>query len=134
MSKAKIKVKVTCHEEFLVIETVDPTADENFIPYGGSKVGCVLIDTEKYLGMSDEAFKLIKTLHVSGDDIGDISTHDSVKGQSFSWLGPVKRLLEIPKCDTSSDGIIDIKYIKIENKIPIEAFESIVRTKALREE
>ena len=129
MSEKKIKVKVTCHEEFLVIETVDPTADENFVPYGGSKIGCVLIDTEKYLGMSDEAFELIKTLKVSGDDIADVSTWESVKGQCFSWLGPVKTLIDIPKCDTSRDGIIDIKYIKIENKIPIEAFESIVKTK-----
>ena len=129
MSEENIKVKVTCHEGFLVIETVDPTKDENFYPAGGTAMGCVLIDTEKHLGMSDEAFKLLKTMKLSGDDIGEVSAFQSVKGDCFSWLGPIRRLAQVSKCETSKDGISDIKYIPIENKVPLEAFEVIVKIK-----
>lgn len=130
MSEENLKVKVTCHEGFLVIETVDPTQDDNFYPAGGSRIGCVVIDTEKYLGMSNEAFELLKTMKLSGDDIGDVSTFQSLKGDCLSWMGPVKRLVHVSECETSKDGIFDIKYIPIENKIPLEAFEVIVKTKA----
>ena len=56
MSKENIKVKVTSHEGFLVIETIKPKEDKNFAPVGGSRIGSVLINTGKYLGMSHEAF------------------------------------------------------------------------------
>jgi hypothetical protein len=130
MSEENIKVKVTCHEGFLVITTVKPKQDKNFFPSGGSKIGCVLIDTGKYLGMSHEAFKLMKTVQKSGDDIGEVDTWESVKGQCFSWLGPTKRMIDISNSETSRTGIIDIQYIPIENKVPLDAFEAIVRSKA----
>jgi hypothetical protein len=129
MSDENIKVKVTCHEGYLVIETVDPTQDDNFYPSGGVRIGCVVIDTEKYLGMSNEAFELLKTMKLSGDDIGDISTFQSAKGDCFSWLGPVKRLADVSQSESSRDGISDIKYIPIENKVPLDAFEAIVKLK-----
>jgi len=124
-----IKVKITSHEGFLVVETVNPTADDNFVPYAGTNIGCVLIDTGKHLAMSDEAFELLKTINVSGDAIGEITTWGSDKGQCIGWLGPTRRLVQVAKADCSRDGIIDLKYNKIKNEIPVDAYEAITKLK-----
>ena len=129
MSKENIKVKVTSHEGFLVIETIKPKEDKNFIPVGGSRIGSVLVNTGKYLGMSNEAFALMKTIKKSGDDIGDVDTWESDRGQCIAWMGPLKRLVEVSNSESSRTGIIDIKYIPIENKVPLDAFEAIVKSK-----
>ncbi len=54
-------------------------------------------------------------------------------GQAAAWddkfIPGLKRLADVSKCETSKDGISDIKYIPIENKVPLEAFEVIVKTK-----
>lgn len=130
MSEDQIKVKVTSHENFLVIETVNPQKDKNFEPVGGSKIGSVLMDTGEFLGMSDEAFELMKTVKSGGDDIGDIDTFETdTRGQCFAWMGPLKRLVNVNEAECSRTGIIDLKYIPIENKIPLEAFEAITKMK-----
>lgn len=124
-----VKVEVTCHENFLVINTIDPTHDENFVPAGNGRIGCVLMDAEKHLGMSDEAFKLLKTMKVGTDAIGDVATFESNKGQCFSWLGHPQRLVDMSDEEicSSREGIIDLKYVPIENKVPVEAFEAITK-------
>jgi len=122
----KLKVKVTAHEQYLIIETIDETEDKNFIPVGGSRIGCVLIETSKYLGMSEEAFKLLKTLKKSGDDIGDISSWKTDKNEDcFSWLGGFKKLVHIPTAEGDNTGIADINYVTIKNEVPPDALEAI---------
>jgi len=123
-----IKVKVVAYENYLIITTVKPESDENFVPSGGTKIGCVLVDTGKYLGMSEQAFNLMKTIKKSGDDIGDIDTWESNKGQCFAWLGPIKRLADVRSCESSQNGIIDIDYVQIPNDIPPEALEAIIKS------
>jgi hypothetical protein len=124
----EIKVKVTCYKEFLIIEAVKPDKDKNFIPTGGSKIGCVLIDTEKYLGMSDEAYELLKTIKPSNDAIGDVMTWEANEmGHCFGWLGPIKRLVNPKTSECSRDGIIDLKYVKIPNDVPPDAAEAVTK-------
>jgi hypothetical protein len=126
------RVRITCHDGFLVIDTLKPQEDEWFVPAGGSRIGCVLLNTEKHLEMSDKAFELLKTMKGSYDDIGDVSTWEvSENGyQCISWLGPTKRIVNVAKSESSREGILsNLKYKKIKNYVPPEAFEAIVRAK-----
>jgi hypothetical protein len=123
-----IRVKVTTKGKFLIIETVDPTADKNFVPMSGSNMGCSLIDTKNLLGISKEAMNLIKTMKKGGDDLGDLNLWKSEKrGHCFAWLGGIKRLVDATECELSRDSIYDIEHTTIKNNVPIEAFESITR-------
>lgn len=124
-----IRVEVTCHEGYLVINTINEKHDEWFVPAGGGRFGCVLINTEKHLAMSDEAFELLKTMKKNNDAIGDVCTWMSDQGQCFSWMGGTKRIAQVAGCECSRDGIINLKYKKIKNVIPAEALEAITRDK-----
>ena len=57
-----LKVKIVEYKGYILIETLKPEKDDNFIPVTEpGKVGSVLKNTEKYLGISDEAWKIIKS-------------------------------------------------------------------------
>jgi len=130
-----LKVKVTAHENFIVIEPLQLEEDENLIPPGNGKIGTVLIDTKKYLGMSKEAVKTLKKLKKSLDDIGDISTWKSVDGKHcFGWIGSMYGLFNIDKAEGDRNGIIDIDYVKIPNDIPEKAMRAIENYKKMEEE
>lgn len=119
---SELVAKVTAYKEHLIIDTVKPEKTENFIPVGNGRIGCVLINTDKLLGMSKEAFSLMKKLKVNGDAIGDISTWKTTDERNcFSWVGGLKRLVDVKNCECSRDGIIDIEHIIIENEVPEEA-------------
>ena len=78
--------------------------------------------------MSDKAYELLKTMKKSGDDIGDVSAYQTVKGNyCFSWLGGIKRLVNMDQAETSREGIAEIKYVSIPNKVPNEVFEILTR-------
>ncbi len=128
MSNEDIRVEVTCHEGILVINTTKEQQDKWFIPNTQGRFGCVLIDTEKHLAMSDEAFELLKKIRKGSDSIGDICTWESDQGPCFSWIGGPKKLVQVNQCECSRDGIINFKYNKIDNVIPPEALEAIVRS------
>ena len=122
----KIRVKVTSYKDNLIIETIKPDEDKNFVPVGNGRLGCVLIDTKELLGMSEEAVKLMKTLPRNNDAIGDVSTWKTTEGQHcFAWFGNLKRLVDVKKCESDRDGIIDIDHITIPNEPPKEAIEAI---------
>jgi hypothetical protein len=118
----ELKVKVTAYKQNIIIETIDRKEDKNFVPFGGSRFGCVLIETDKYLGMSEEAFKLLKTLKKSHDDIGDVTTWKTNDNKDcFAWIGNLKKIVNMEKAEGDKDGIIDIKHVTIENDVPPEA-------------
>jgi len=122
----ELKVKVTAYKQNLIIETIDEKEDKNFIPVGGSRMGCVLIETDKYLGMSEEAFKLLKTLKKSSDDIGDVTAWKVNDDRDcFGWIGGLKRIVNMTTAEGDRDGIIDIKHVTIENDVPQEAQDVI---------
>lgn len=117
-----LKVKVTAYKDNLIIQTVDKTADKNFVPVGPGKLGSVLMDTKKFLGMSKEAVELSKTMPRGTDAIGDMSTWMATDGRAcFSWFGPLYRVLDVKDCVSDRDGIIDIPHVTIENDVPEEA-------------
>jgi len=126
----ELKVKVTAHESFIVIEPLQLEGDENLIPPGNGKIGTVLIDTKKYLGMSKKAVKTLKKLKKSYDDIGDISTWKSADGKHcFGWIGSMYGLFDMNTAEGDSNGIIDIDHVEIPNEIPEKAMQAIKKRK-----
>ena len=121
-----MKVKVTAHDKYLVITTINSEEDKNFIPVGGSRIGNVVIQTDKYLGMSKEAKELLNTIKPSGDDIGDVSAWKTTDNKyCFSWLGGINKIINMEKAETDNQGIIDVPYITIPNIVPDEAINVI---------
>ena len=123
-----LKVQITAHEQNLIIETLNEKEDKNFIPVGPNRLGSVLIETDKFLGMSKEAADLLKTIKKSHDDIGDIcvwKTNDNK--DCFSWLGGFKKIIDVTIAEGDSSGIADIRYVTIKNIVPPEALKVLTK-------
>jgi hypothetical protein len=121
-----LKVKVTAHGDYVVIEPFQFEEEKDvFYPVGDGKIGTVLIDTEKYLGMSEEAVKILKKIKKSHDDIGDVETFKSVKGDCFSWMGGIYGLFNVTTAEGDRNGIIDIAHVTIPNDVPEKAMAII---------
>ena len=129
--KVAPRVLVTAHEDFIIITTENVVEDKEFVPNGNGKIGCVLLDTEKNLGVSDEALVLLKKVPTSGDDIGDVDCFISGDKGVFSWLGGPKSLKHIDGRLTGSRtyDMSKIKFRKIPNEPPSVALEAIKRAK-----
>ena len=124
-----MRVKVTEHSGIVIIETLDPKQDADFMPSGGNKIGCHLANTGKNLGISKEALAIMKGYMISMDDLGEVNSFISDDGvHRFSWLGGTKRLVG-PKAELSSRGFVDIDHIEIPNEAPAEAVEVIDKNK-----
>ena len=122
----ELKVKVTAYKQNIIIETIDGKEDKNFVPIGGTRFGCVLIETDKFLGMSKEAVTLLKTIKKSHDAIGDVTTWKTNDNKDcFAWIGNLKKIVNMEKAEGDKDGIIDIKHVTIENDVPQEAMDII---------
>jgi len=121
-----LKVVVVEHRGKIIIETIHPERDGNFVPCGGSNIGCTVIDTNKYLGMSQEAWALIKTIPKSRDCIGDLTIWETDDDRGcFGWIGHPKRLADPSMCELSRDGTPDIPFILIENTVNPEELPTI---------
>lgn len=121
-----LKVRITAYKKKLIIETVNGKEDANFFPAGGSRIGCVLSETEKHLGMSKEAVKILKTIKKSGDDIGDISTWKMDNSKDcIAWLGGLKGIIDTTVAEGDNKGIVDIGHVTIENEVPPEALSAL---------
>jgi len=121
-----LKVKVTSYKDYIIIEPQQLKRDENLIPPGSGRIGTVLMDTKKYLGMSKEAVKNLKRIKKSHDDVGDISTWNSYDGVGcFAWIGGMYGLFNVKKASGDKNGIIDIDHVEIPNDIPEKALEAI---------
>lgn len=130
-----LKTRVTAHLGMLVIETKDPSKDDDFIPAGGDKIGCVLKNTGTRLGISSEALSLLKTVKKSRDDIGEVdswraSSITSEEVCCFSWLGPPCRLVDPKTAEGSRTyDITRIDFVDIPNEVPEEAIKAIAKRK-----
>lgn len=99
----------------VVIEAQHPEENENFAPCGEGKIGCILIDTEDRLGISEEAWEYICRLEVGRDSIGDISMFKSEKGYCFGWCGGLVRVIDEDSI-LSKDGVLEhLPIVKIPN-------------------
>lgn len=112
-----MKVKVTEYKGHVVVETLKPEADEDFIPVTEpGKIGSVLINTGKHLGISKEALAIMKGYKVSMDDIGEVDAWKTDDGKDcFAWLGPLDRPFSA-QSELSRNGWADIDYIDIPNE------------------
>lgn len=117
-----MKVKITEYRGMVVIETLKPEADKNFVPVGPGKVGSVLMNTGKHLGISKEALAFMKRLPKSSDDIGEVDAWSTADKDCFAWLGALERPVG-KNAELSNTGWTNIAYIDISN----ETSEHIVK-------
>jgi len=112
-----MKTKITEYEGFICINTEDPSANESFIPSGGSQLGCLIMDSKKLLGVSKEALELLKKVKKSHDAIGDLMSWGDKEKWFFGWLGGAKRILD-PENATGDRGYDpnNLQYVGIENE------------------
>ena len=126
MGKPDVKVEVTAYKGHLVINTIKPEKDEDFVPNGNGNIGCVLMNAQKHLGMSKEAAALAKKIKTGNDAIGDVMAWlSNDKGNCFGWIGGTKRVANIEQIECSRDGMSSLKYVKIENEVPEDAIKFI---------
>jgi hypothetical protein len=122
----ELKVRVTAHKDWIIIEPLQFDEQKDvFYPVGNGRVGSVLIGTKEYLGMSEEAVKNLKKVKKSHDDIGEVQTFKSVKGDCFSWMGGIRGLFNVTTAEGDKDGIIDIDHVTIPNDVPEKAMKAI---------
>jgi hypothetical protein len=122
-----MKVQVFAYKGYLVVAPNEPEQgiNDNWWPTGGKdgdRLGCVLGDSEKNLGVSPEAIELMKTIEVGRDAIGDLDwwwcTDETY---AFSWWGPIFRIIE-PKTCVTARGFRPRpdKCSTIDNELPSE--------------
>jgi hypothetical protein len=123
---SELKVKVTSHGDYVIVEPLQLKEEKDVLyPVGNERIGTVLIDTEKHLGMSKEAVKNLKRVKKNHDAIGDLQTWKSVKGHCFGWIGGMHALFDVTKACSDRDGIINIDHVTIPNDVPDEAMRAI---------
>ena len=117
----EIRVKITLYKEILCIETIKPDEDKYFVPVGNGRIGCVLIGTDKRLGISKEALEWLKEIPKSHDDIGDVDCWISVRGWCFGWLGGLCSIKNKGITGSRSYTIESLPHITVDNDVPEEA-------------
>lgn len=93
-----MKVKVVAYKEHLILIPNNPAEDigkpGGWYPTGDGRIGCVLTDTKARLGISEEAFDLMKSIPHNNDAIGDISWWECEDGTwAFCWFGSIHRII-----------------------------------------
>lgn len=124
-----MKVKITEFEGDVVIEVLNRKEDEDFLlpgkmKSGGFRVGCILKNTGKNLGMSPEAWKIIKSMKVTSDDIGEVNAYIKNNIHCFYWLGAPGRLIS-PNSELSNRGVENIDFIEISNETSQHVIDKI---------
>lgn len=95
-----IVAKVYLNEDgLLTFEALsDEIIEDCLYPSGGDRIGVVVIDTEKNLGIAKNAIeplkKLFKEAVTDGGDLGDIGFFWSEEGFCLSWIGQNKRVFQ----------------------------------------
>jgi len=115
-----LKVKVTVYKNQLCIETVEPKKeDDDFVPAGDGRIGCVLINTEDKLGLSEEAVEFLRKTKQSRDDIGDVDTWKTNDGKGcFAWIGGMFSIKGDQAEGSRKHDVDAIPYVTIPNDTP----------------
>ena len=120
-----MKVKITEYKGLVVIETLKPEEDAEFIPVTKpGQIGSTLINTGKNLGISKEALAIMKGFHVSRDDIGEVDAWKAGDKDCFGWLGAMDRIIG-PDAELPNNGWGGIAFIDIPNETSPGAKEAI---------
>jgi len=129
-----LKVRVVAYKGLIIIEPIEPEnnvgKEFGWVPMGQTRIGSVICDTNKYLGVSREAFELMKQIKQGSDCIGDISWFLCSDGTwAFSWFGPIYRVINpdtaIGDRDFKVTDILLSTCTIIPNEVPAEATELI---------
>lgn len=131
-----MKVKIVAYMGRLVMVPIEP--HENIgngwfptgsrIPGGGLKLGCVLMDTGRRLGVSSEAFELMRKVRRSPNSLGDLSwwpCQDNT--HAFSWFGSIHRVINPEIAEATEDFRVNPhRCIVIPNEVPAAAKTAIL--------
>lgn len=124
-----MKVKVVAYKNRLVVvpEAPEKDIDKDWWPTGGGRSGCLLGDSEALLGISAEAFQLMKEIPRNDDERGDIGWWKCTDGKYvFSWGGPIHRVIDPDKSEGDKDfRVRKGKFTLIPNEVPAEAVFAI---------
>jgi hypothetical protein len=104
-----MRVRVVAYNGFLIMcPTNVEEKDEEWVPTeNGRTMGCVLLDSKKNLGVSDEALELMRQVPVGRDAIGDIdwwAVIDPKGGEekfAFSWFGSIFRIIHAESSESA---------------------------------
>lgn len=100
-----LKVSVVAYQGKIVICPQAPEQgvdQDGWWPTGGGKGGCVLVDSRRLLGVSEEALLLMQSVVRNHDAVGDLGWWECDDGKyAFSWWGPIFRIVD-PKKDEAS--------------------------------
>lgn len=129
-----IKVRVLAHDGNIVIvpEAAEEGIMDRWWPTGGNRMGCVVEDSRRRVGISKEAIDLMRGIKTGRDSIGDIDWHWCVDGTyAFGWWGAIYRIIR-PHEDI---GARDFKvhpgeYVEVPNDVPPEVAEGYRKAKA----
>jgi hypothetical protein len=120
-----MKVRVVAYKGKIVIVPLEPEkgTDDGWFPAGQGRVGCVLLDTKKQLGVSEEAFALMRGIQRNHDAIGDISWWEADDGtQVFGWFGSIHRVIDPKTAEAARDCHVTNRlrghFTVIPNEVP----------------
>ena len=112
----------------ILITVVDPAAEgnEDWLPSGNGRIGCIIMDTKNNLGISEEAFGLLKTIDHGFDSLGDVMWFEADGNKRvFGWMGQPDRLMKPENVEGDRDFHVTDDHwnhcIKVPNDVPEEA-------------
>lgn len=87
--------------------------------------GQVICNSEKNVGISEEAIKLLETIKPGRDAIGDVDWFKSnERGDVFAWIGGPYAIVD-PTTAEGARGYAVRTYTKVPNDVPEEAKAAI---------
>jgi hypothetical protein len=125
-----VKVKVVAYNGHIVLIPIEPEKDigNGWYPTGGTRIGCVLLDTKHSLGVSDEAFELMRQIPAGPDAIGDLSWWACDDGTyAFSWFGAIHRVIDLSGTERARDFFVSDKLKQHCTMIPNDVPEAAKR-------
>jgi hypothetical protein len=102
---------------------------ETIRPTDRQSLGCVTFHTDKFLGVSAEAFELMKTIKNGFDDLSHIDWFITDEGESvFAWLGGLYVILDPKEVEGARYyAVREGMYVPIPNDPPDEAKAAVDR-------
>lgn len=110
-----MKVRVVAYKGKIVIVPTEPEKDIGsdgnddgyWYPTGQGRIGCVLLDTKTRLGVSEEAFALMREIPRNHDAIGDISWWEAdTDTYVFGWCGSIHRVIDPKTAEAARDCLV----------------------------
>ena len=128
-----MKVRVVAYKGRIVIVPSEPEKDidNGWFPTGQDRLGCVLLDTKKNLGVSAQAFALMREIHRSRnpDATGDLAWWATDDGTYvFGWSGSIHRVIHPMLAEARDFHVTDElrKHFQlIPNRVPRAAMRVI---------